>query len=273
MNKLSIERRSQVIKCLVESMSINGICRITDTAKHTVLKLLADLGEVCQQYQDEHLRKLNCQRIECDEIWAFCYAKQKNVPIEHQGQFGYGDVWTWTAIDAETKLVPCWYIGRRDAGAAREFIMDLASRLNNRIQLTTDGHRPYLSAVDEAWAGDVDYAMLVKLYGAEPAGVARYSPPKCTGIRKDAISGNPDPAFISTSYVERQNLTMRMSMRRFTRLTNAHSKKLANHKHAVALHFMHYNFARINQAVRCSPAMEAGVTDHLWSVEEIAALI
>jgi IS1 family transposase len=272
MNKLSIERRSQVIKCLVEGMSINGICRVTDTAKHTVLKLLADVGEACKRYQDEHLRGLNCRRIECDEIWAFCYAKQKNVPVEYQGQFGYGDVWTWTAIDAETKLIPCWYVGRRDAGAARQFIMDLASRLNNRIQLTTDGHRAYLSAVDEAWVGDVDYAMLIKLFGAEPAGEARYSPPKCTGIRKDAISGNPNPAYISTSYVERQNLTMRMSMRRFTRLTNAHSKKLANHKHAVALHFMHYNFARINQAVRCSPAMEAGIESHLWSIEEIAAL-
>jgi IS1 family transposase len=196
----------------------------------------------------------------------------QNVPIQHQGTLGYGDIWTWTAIDAETKLIPCWYVGRRDAGAAREFIMDLASRLTNRIQLTTDGHRAYLSAVDEAWAGDVDYAMLVKLFGAEPAGEARYSPPKCTGIRKDAISGNPDPAHISTSYVERQNLTMRMSMRHFTRLTNGHSKKLANHCHAVALHFMHYNFARINQAVRCSPAMEAGVDNHLWSIEEIAAL-
>jgi IS1 family transposase len=274
MNRISIERRSQIIKCLVEGMSVNGICRVTDAAKHTVLKLLADVGEACQQYQDEHLRNLNCRRIECDEIWSFCHAKQKNVPAEFQGKFGYGDVWTWTAIDPETKLVPCWYIGRRDSYAAREFILDLASRLNNRIQLTTDGHRPYIAAVDEAWAGEVDYSVLVKLYGADPANKpeTRYSPASCIGIRKDAISGNPDPEYVSTSRVERQNLTMRMSMRRFTRLTNGHSKKLANHCHSVALHFMHYNFARINQAVRCSPAMEAGIESHLWSIEEIAAL-
>jgi len=204
-------------------------------------------------------------------VWHWCSLSLALVQFENKSDLNDSPASrdTWDMI----RRKHCWYVGRRDAGAARRFILDLASRLNNRIQLTTDGHRPYLSAVDVAWAGDVDYAMLVKLYSAEPAGVARYSPAKCTVIRKDEIGGNPDPVFISTSYVERQHLTMRMSMRRFTRLTNAHSKKLANHKHAVALHFMHYNFARINQAVRCSPAMEAGVTDHLWSVQEIAASI
>jgi IS1 family transposase len=273
MNRLSLERRAKVLALLVEGMSINAICRVTDVAKHTVLKLLEDIGEACQQYQDEHLRGLNSRRIECDEIWAFCYAKQKNVPEQFRGRLGYGDVWTWTAIDADSKLIPCWHVGRRDAAAAQVFMNDLAGRLNNRVQLTTDGHRVYLYAVDEAFQNDIDYATLVKVYGAAPEGETRYSPPICLGTEKTAIRGRPDPELISTSYVERQNLTMRMSMRRFTRLTNAHSKKLANHKHAVALHFMHYNFARINQTVRCSPAMAAGVDGHLWSIEEIAALV
>jgi IS1 family transposase len=272
MNRLSLERRAKIIACLVEGNSINAICRITDTAKHTVLDLLADVGEACAQYQDEYLRGLTSKRIECDEIWAFCYAKQKNVPAERQGQLGYGDVWTWTAIDADTKLIPCWHVGRRDGAAAYEFMADLASRLTNRVQLTTDGHRAYLTAVDAAFQRNIDYAMLIKIYGAPQENEVRYSPAVCLGIEKDIIRGRPDPDLISTSYVERQNLTMRMSMRRFTRLTNAHSKKLANHKHAVALHFMHYNFARINQTVRCSPAMAAGVDSHLWSIEEIAAL-
>jgi IS1 family transposase len=272
MNRLSIEKRAHILSCLVECMSVNAICRVADVAKHTVLDLLADVGEACAAYQDEHLRGLTSKRIECDEIWAFCYSKQKNVPAEYQGQLGYGDVWTWTAIDAESKLVPCWYIGRRDGAAAYEFMTDLASRLANRVQLTTDGHKAYLSAVDVAFARDIDYGMLVKIYGAPQEAEVRYSPPICLGAEKHVIRGRPDPDLISTSYVERQNLTMRMGMKRFARLTNAHSKKLANHKHAVALHFMHYNFARINQAVRCSPAMAAGVDQHLWSMEEIAAL-
>ncbi len=195
-----------------------------------------------------------------------------NVPAELQGKLGFGDVWTWTAIDAESKLIPCWHVGRRDAAAAFSFLNDLASRLTNRVQLTTDGHRAYLTAVDAAFHNDIDYAMLIKVYGAPQEAEVRYSPPVCLGTDKTVIRGRPNPDFISTSYVERQNLTMRMSMRRFTRLTNAHSKKLANHKHAVALHFMHYNFARINQAVRCSPAMAAGVDTRLWSIEQIAAL-
>lgn len=273
MNRLSIDRRAKILACLVESMGINAVCRITDTAKHTVLDLLADIGEACQRYQDEHLRGLNSRRIECDEIWAFCYAKQKNVPEQFRGRLGFGDVWTWTAIDAETKLVPCWHVGRRDAASAQSFMTDLASRLNNRVQLTTDGHRAYLTAVDAAFQNDIDYAILVKVYGAPQEAEIRYSPPICLGTDKTVIRGRPDPDKISTSYVERQNLTMRMGIRRFTRLTNAHSKKLANHKQAVALHFMHYNFARINQAVRCSPAVEAGVSDHLWTIEEIAGLV
>jgi IS1 family transposase len=268
-----MERRAKIISCLVEGNSVNATCRITDSAKHTVLRLLADVGAACQQYQDEHLRGLNCRRIECDEIWAFCYSKQKNVPQQFRGKLGYGDVWTWTAIDPETKLIPCWHVGKRDASAAQAFIDDLASRLVHRIQLTTDGHRAYLLAVDSAFHNDIDYAMLVKLYGAAQEAKVRYSPSVCLGTDKTVVRGRPQPDLISTSYVERQNLTMRMSMRRFTRLTNAHSKKLANHKHALALHFMHYNFVRINQAVRCAPAMEAGVSDHLWTIEEIVELL
>jgi IS1 family transposase len=272
MNRLSLERRAQIVSLLVECCGVNAITRITGVSVHTVLNLLADVGEACQRYQDEHLRGLTSKRIECDEIWAFCYAKQKNVPVELQGKLGHGDVWTWTAIDAETKLVPCWHIGRRDAAAAFEFMTDLASRLTNRVQLTTDGHRAYLSAVDAAFSRDIDYAMLVKIYGASQENEVRYSPATCLGTDKTVIRGRPDPAFISTSYVERQNLTMRMSMRRFARLTNAHSKKLANHRHAVALHFMHYNFARICSSIRCTPAMEAGISSHIWSIEELVRL-
>jgi IS1 family transposase len=272
MNRLSLERRTKIIACLVEGNSVNGTCRITDTAKHTVLKLLADVATACQKYQDEHLRGLNCRRIECDEIWDFIYAKQKNVPEKLRGKFGVGDVWTWTAICADWKLIPCWHVGTRDADSAWVFMRDLASRLDHRVQLTTDGHGAYLNAVDGAFGTSIDYAMLVKQYGTAPEGEKRYSPAVCLGTQRIVIHGDPDPAKISTSYVERQNLTMRMGMRRFTRLTNGHSKKLENHCHAVALHFMHYNFARICQTLRCSPAMEAGLTDHLWSIEEIVAL-
>jgi len=271
MNRLSIERRAQIIS-LLEGSGINSITRITGVSVHTVLKLLADVGEACQQYQDQHLRGLNCRRIQCDEIWAFCYAKQRNLRDELRDRLGFGDVWTWTSIDAETKLVPCWYVGRRDSQAATTFMRDLASRLANPVQLTTDGHHAYLDAVDAAFPHELDYAMLVKMYGTPPDGQRRYTPSVCLSTERKVMRGNPDPDHINTSFVERQNLTMRMGMRRFTRLTNAHSKKLANHKHAVALHFMHYNFARICQTVRCSPAMAARVSDHLWSLEEIAAL-
>jgi IS1 family transposase len=245
---------------------------MTDSSKGAVIKLLEDVGAACQKYHDERVRGVRAKRVQCDEVWSFCYAKEKNVPGLMKGRPGYGDTWTSTGIEAQTKLIIAWHVGRRDAGAARIFILDLAGRIANRIQLTTDGHRAYLDAVDEAWIGDVDYAMLVKLYWAEPAGKARYSPAKCVGTCRDAISGDPDPAHVSTSYVERHDLTIRMSNRRFTRLTNAFSKKLANHKHVLAIFFMYYNFARIHQSLRVTPPMEAGLSEHVWSLEEIAAL-
>jgi IS1 family transposase len=272
MNKLSSAKRVQVIKALVEGMGINAVCRVTDVSKNTVLKLLADIGNACAIYQDKVFRDLPCKRIECDEIWSFCFAKQKNVREEKQGVFGYGDVYTWVAIDADTKLVPSWLVGRRDGVSAMEFIKDLASRLANRVQLTTDGHKAYLNAIEETFGSEIDYAMLIKVYGGEQSDV-RYSPAECLGTMKERISGNPDKELVSTSYVERQNLTMRMSMRRFTRLTNAHSKKIENHLHAIALHYMHYNFVRIHQSLRCSPAMAAGVSKTLWSIEDIVALL
>jgi IS1 family transposase len=246
---------------------------MTGVAKGTVLKLLADLGGACAEYQDRAFRNLKLRRVQCDEIWSFCYAKQKNVPASMKGQPGVGDVWTWTALDADTKLVPTWMIGSRDAGMAHGFIQDLADRLTSRIQLTTDGHKVYIEAVEAAFGSEIDYSMLVKLYGAERPGEARYSPAKCIGTVRECCSGNPDPAHVSTSYVERQNLTMRMSMRRFTRLTNAFSKKVENLAAAVALHFMWYNFGRIHQTLRITPAMAAGVTDHVWSLEEVVGLL
>lgn len=249
---------------------------MTGAAKGTVLKLLTDVGKACSEYQDKVFRNLKCKRIQCDEIWSFCYAKTKNVPEEKQGEFGYGDVWTWTAICADTKLVPAWMVGTRDAETGAAFIDDLAGRLSTRIQLTTDGHRAYLDAVQDTFGADIDYAMLVKLYGGDGGGEGadrKYSPAECTGTRVSKLNGNPDPKHVSTSYAERQNLTMRMSMRRFTRLTNAFSKKVENLIHAVSLHFMYYNFARIHQTLRVTPAMEAGITDHVWSVEEIIGLI
>ncbi len=280
MNRLTRERRIQVVKALVEGNSINGIVRMTGVAKNTVLKLLADLGSACLDFQDETLRGLTSKRLQCDEIWEFCYAKEKNVPTEHKGEFGYGDVWTWTAIDADTKLVPCWHVGGRTAEDAEEFIANLRSRLANRVQLTTDGHKPYLEAVEGAFGADVDYAMLVKLYGPvapEREARRRYSPADCIGAEKTVITGNPDKAHISTSYVERQNLTMRMSMRRFIRLTNGFSKKLENHMHAISLHFMYYNFARphktLSKPYATTPAMAAGLTDHVWGIEEIVSLL
>lgn len=275
MNKLNSKRQSQVVSALVEGNSIRATVRMTGVAKGTVLKLLLDLGAVCEKYQDKALRNLPCKRIQCDEICSFCYAKAKNVPQTLRGVFGFGDVWTWTAICADTKLVPTWVIGRRDGPTAIAFIRDLAGRLASRVQLTTDGHKVYLEAVEGAFGADVDYAMLVKLYGGDSGRdtQARYSPAQCLGTRTVCITGRPDPGHISTSFAERQNLTMRMSMRRFTRLTNAFSKKVDNLKAAVALHFMHYNFARIHQSLRVSPPMEAGVTDHLWSVEDVVGLL
>ena len=276
MNVLSAERRATVVKVLVEGNSIRATCRITGTAKGTVLKLVAELGEACERFHDEYVRGLKSRRIQCDEIWSFVYAKAKNVPESMAGAFGVGDVWTWVAIDADSKLVPSWAVGRRDGFTAQAFIHDLADRLATRVQLTTDGHKVYLEAVEGAFGSEIDYAMLVKLYegdsGKQAPAERRYSPAVCTGAREQRIAGNPDPAHVSTRYVERQNLTMRMRMRRFTRLTNAFSKKVDNHKAMIALHYMHYNFARIHKTLRVTPAMEAGVTDHVWSLEEIARL-
>lgn len=274
MNKLSNAKRAQVVSILVEGNSIRATCRMTGIAKGTVLKLLVDLGKACAAYQDRTLRNLTCKKIQCDEIWSFCYAKEKNVPEEMKGKLGFGDVWTWTAIDADTKLIAAYLVGDRTAVYARKFIDDLASRLAHRVQLTTDGHRAYLTAVEQSFGNDVDYAMLDKIYNAPPTDrTTRYSPAECCGTRKMTIKGNPDMAQVSTSFVERQNLTMRMSMRRMTRLTNAFSKKIENQAHAVALHFMHYNFARVHQTLRVTPAMEAGIADHVWSLEEVAGLL
>ena len=248
--------------------------RITGVAiKNTIVKFLVEAGAICSEYQDRVFRNLRCRRIQCDEIWAFVGAKDKNVPVKKQGQFGIGSVWTWTAIDADTKLVPCWMLGPRDGGVATEFIQDLAGRLAHRVQLTTDGHKPYLDAVEDSFGCDIDYAMLVKLYGTDMSEEKRYSPATCIGTRVVPIMGEPNPKHISTSYVERQNLTMRMSMRRFTRLTNAFSKKVENHAAALALYFMYYNFVRIHQTLRVTPAMQAGVTNKLWSVQDIVALV
>lgn len=274
MNKLSTQKRTQVVAALVEGNSVRSTVRMTGVCKKAVLKLLVDLGMACAKYQDEKLRGLRCNRVQCDEIWSFCYAKEKNVPEELKGRFGFGDVWTWVAIDADTKLIPSWLIGERDLDHAIKFINDLASRLAHRVQLTTDGHRPYLEAVEGAFGSDIDYAMLQKLYAAPiPTGPVHYSPAQCCGTKRETIIGHPDPAHVSTSYVERQNLTMRMHMRRFTRLTNGFSKKVENHRHAVALHYMYYNFAKVHQMLRVTPAMQAGVADHVWSVEEIVGLL
>jgi IS1 family transposase len=273
MNKLATDKRARILHCLCEGNSIRATARLTDVAINTVVKLLCESGKACSDYQDKSFRNLKCRHLQTDEAWAFVGCKEKNATAEKKAK-GHSDVWTWAAIDAETKLVPCWYIANRDAGAAYHFMHDLKSRLANRVQLTTDGHKAYLSAVEDAFGADIDYAMLVKIYGAAPEdSEVRYSPAVCMGTRKGVITGKPDFKHLSTSFVERQNLTMRMSMRRFTRVTNAFSKKLANHEHSVALHFMYYNFCRIHQTLRCTPAMEAGVTDHVWTLEELIALL
>jgi IS1 family transposase len=273
MNKLTTSKRAQIVSAIVEGNSLRATSRMTGASKVTILKLLADLGKACAEYQDGALRNLTCKRIQCDEIWSFCYAKDKNVPIDKRGQFGFGDVWTWVALCADSKLVVSWAIGTRGAGTAYEFMHDLAARLANRVQLTTDGHRVYLDAVESAFGSAIDYAMLVKLYGNDPENETRYSPAECIGCRSVAVTGSPKIKDISTSFVERQNLTMRMQMRRFTRLTNAFSKKIENHFHAVALHYMYYNFCRVHQTLRVTPAMEAGIADRIWTIEEIVMLL
>ncbi|MGD0625063.1 MAG: IS1 family transposase [Thermodesulfobacteriota bacterium] len=273
MNTLKPEKQKQVLSALVEGNSIRATCRITGAAKGTALKLLEAVGRACAEYQDKAFRNLSCKRLQCDEIWAFCYAKEKNVPKDKKGKFGYGDVWTFTALCADSKLVPSWRLGQRDLYNATAFMKDLAGRLKNKIQLTTDGHRIYLDAVENAFGSEVDFSQLIKLYGSSPESEVRYSPAECIGIEIKDVQGNPDHEHVSTSFVERQNLTMRMNMRRFTRLTNAFSKKVENLGHAVALHFMYYNFCRVHQTLRVTPAMEARVTDHVWGIEDLLSLI
>ena len=273
MNKLSTAERVQIVSCLVEGNSINSTCRITGRSKHTVLKLLADLGTACQKFHDKHVRELPCKRIQVDEIWGFCHCKQKNVKPALKGVFGIGDVWTWVAVDADTKLIVAYLIGTRNVDAATDFMHDVADRVTGRIQLTSDAHHCYIEAVEQAFTGEIDYAMLVKVYGKDRDGPARYSPPVCLAAERHPVHGSPDHKHISTSFVERQNLTMRMSMRRLTRLTNGFSKKIENLAHATALNFVYYNFCRIHQTLRVTPAMEAGIADHVWEIEELVDLL
>ncbi len=273
MNKLDPKKQAQVVATLVEGNSIRATVRMTGVAKNTIAKLLIELGAACADYLNRTLVHLPCKRVQCDEIWSFVAAKQKNVTPALQERGFAGDVWTWVAMDADTKLVCSYMIGARHSLAAREFMEDLASRLANRIQLTTDGHAVYVNAVDQAFGEEIDYAMLVKVYGEPRLSEARYSPAECIGCNRKVISGDPDMKHVSTSYVERQNLTMRMQIRRFTRLTNAFSKKLENHVASIALHYMHYNFCRIHQTLRVTPAMEAGIANHVWGLSELVALI
>lgn len=273
MNKLSTEERRAVIAALVEGNSLRATTRMTSVHRTTIMKLLVDLGRACSDYQDKAFRNLKCKRLQCDEIWCFVGAKELNCTEEMKAK-GKGDAWTWVGICADTKLVPCWFVGPRHAGAAYHFLNDLQGRLANRVQLTTDGHKAYLNAMSRTFGSEIDYAMLQKIYGNAPGTwQTRYSPGVCMGARKAIISGNPDFNHVSTSYAERQNLTMRMSMRRFTRLTNGFSKKLENLEHAIALHYMNYNFCRIHQTLRVTPAMEAGVSDHVWNLDEVLALL
>lgn len=274
MNKLDAKARAQVLHLLCEGNSIRAVTRVTGVSKNTVTKLLIDAGKACTAYHDEHVRDVKASRIQCDEIWSFTYSKQKNVANAKRQDLAYGDTWTWTALDADSKLIVSWLVGGRDSDYAIGLVDDLCLRLANRVQLTTDGHKAYLEAVEGAFGGDIDYAMLVKLYGAAPeSAMGRYSPAECTGIRNTRIEGNPDIEDVSTSCVERNNLMIRMHMRRFTRLTNAFSKKIENHAYAVALHVMYYNFVRMHSTLRMSPAMAAGVSDRLWEVSDIVALI
>ncbi len=276
MNKLPLKTRVQILSMLCEGSSMRSISRVADVSINTVSKLLVDAGEVCSAYHDQYVRGLTCQRVQCDEIWSFCYSKERNVKGAKAAPEGAGNVWTWTALDADTKLICSWAVGGRDAETAQLFMEDLQARVKTRTQITTDGLRLYLDAVQEAFGNDgVDYAMLIKLYGNTPGkgDERRYSPAQCIGAKKVKVDGDPDIKHVSTSYVERQNLNMRMGMRRFTRLTNAFSKKIDNHCHALALYFMFYNFCRIHKTLKVTPAMAAGVTDKLWSMEDVVALI
>jgi IS1 family transposase len=277
MNKLSTEKRTAVVRCLVEGNSIRSTVRLTGVAKNTITKLLVELGVACAEYQDRTLRNLPCERIQCDEIWSFCSSKAKNVPEQHKGSPDWGDVWTWTAIDPDSKVCASWLVGNRSAADAHALMADLQGRLAHRVQITTDGLHLYATAIESAFGIDVDYATLVKIFGTDPEGEKHYSPSVCTGVMVKSLVGSPDPAHIETSHVERQNLTMRMGMRRFTRLTNAFSRKVDNLAAAVALHFIYYNFARPHMSLKNpyprTPAMAAGVADHVWKIEEIVALL
>ena len=274
MNRLDIAKQTQIVSCLIEGCSIRATVRMTGASKNTIAKLLVELGTACSQYMDKTLTSLPCKRLQVDEIWSFVFAKQKNVKPEHfkDGKHA-GDVWTWIAIDADTKLIPSFMIGQRDPETARSFMEDLAVRLANRVQLTSDGLKAYLTAVKAAFGDDIGYAMLIKIYGNNTEGQKRYSPAECIGIKKETVKGRPEPDHVSTSYIERQNLTLRMHNRRFTRLTNAFSKKIENHAASLAIHYMHYNFVRIHQSLRVTPAMAAGVTDRLWSIEDLVGLL
>lgn len=274
MNKLDSAERTRILHLLCEGQSIRAVTRLTGASKNTVTKLLIGAGKACMAYHDANVRNVKAKRVQVDEIWSFTYAKQKNVATAKAAPADAGDTWTWTAIEADTKLIVSYFVGGRDGECAMWFMDDLASRLANRVQLTSDGHKAYLEAVEGAFGCDVDYAILNKIYGTVPeAAKGRYSPAVCLGAKKECIEGKPDPAHVSTSYVERNNLTMRMHMRRFTRLTNAFSKKVENHAYAVALHMMYYNFVRVHSKLRMSPAMAAGVAERLWEVVDIVALI
>jgi IS1 family transposase len=273
MNRLSTAKQVQIVKALIEGSSVRSTCRMTGASKGAVLRLLEELGTACAEYHDRHVRKLKVRRLQCDEIWSFVGSKAKNTSLEKKAQ-GWGDTWTWTAIDAETKLCVSYLVGGRDSGWAHEFMQDCADRISNRVQITTDGHKAYLEAVENSFGADIDYAQLQKIYGApSEQEQRRYSPARCIGADMKVVSGDPDPRHVSTSYVERQNLSMRMGMRRFTRLTNGFSKKAENHCHAIALYFMYYNFCRVHQTLRVTPAMEAGLTDHVMSIEDICSLV
>jgi len=273
MNRLTLEKRTQIIGLLVEGNSLRATSRLADVSINTVTKLLVEVGAACQKYHSEHVQNIKSKRVQCDEIWSFVYGKDKNLPQNLRGKFGIGSIWTWVALDADSKLAISWLVGNRDAAYAHTFMQDVAARLSNRVQLTTDGLKAYLEAVEGAFGDDIDFAQLVKLYGPSMEGEHRYSPAECTGAQKEKVTGSPKRKYISTSFVERQNLTMRMNMRRFTRLTNGFSKKVENHALAVALHFMYYNFVRIHKTLRVTPAMEAGLAKKPWEIEDLARLL